>query len=160
MFKTSSRPVHRGSNFLFPITPSFCHWHHRFPAPRSAPQRNMAQSQPPSLFLARLLGPTAFLFATTEYKYANILPSPDPAVIYLNGAILFVAGLSIVLHHNCWSQNWTVLITLLGWAILALGLGRMVEPKLQPRGNEGVVYLTEGVVGLVGGVLCWRGYLG
>lgn len=119
----------------------------------------MAQSRPPSRFLARLLGPSAIAFAATEYKNANILPSPDPAVIYLNGAILFVAGLSIILHHNRWYRNWTVLITLLGWTMLALGLGRMVEPRAQPGGDEGVVYATEVVLGVVGLVLCWRGYV-
>ena len=124
-------------------------------------QSKMPQThpQPTSIFLARLLGPAAILFATTEYKNSNILPSPDPAVIYLNGSILFVAGLSIILSHNRMSRDWTVLITLLGWAILALGLGRMVEPRLQPEGDAWGVYATEGVLGVVGGLLCWRGYV-
>jgi hypothetical protein len=119
----------------------------------------MAQPKLPSRFLARLLGPSAIAFAATEYKNASILPSPDPAVTYLDGAILFVAGLSIILHHNRWCRNWTVLITLLGWTMLALGLGRMVEPRAQPGGDEGVVYTTEGVLGVVGLVLCCRGYV-
>jgi len=119
----------------------------------------MAQPNSPSLFLARLMGPTAIAFAATEFKNSDILPSPDPAVTYLNGAILFISGLSVILHHNCWSRGWTVLITILGWLMVTVGLWRMAQPTAQPDGNEGVVWATEGVLFVAGMVLCWRGYV-
>lgn len=48
-----------------------------------------------------------------------------PPVVYLSGVLLFVAGLAIVRVHNRWARDWTVLLTLTGWAALALGLLRM-----------------------------------
>ncbi len=87
------------------------------------------------------------------------LPSPDLAVTYLNGAVLFVSGLSVILYYNRWSRSWIVLITILGWLMITVGLGRMVQPTAQPGGNGGVVWATEGGLFMAGMVLCWRGYV-
>lgn len=48
-----------------------------------------------------------------------------PPVVYLSGVIFFVAGLAIVRAHNLWVRAWPLLVTLTGWAFLALGLVRM-----------------------------------
>lgn len=111
-----------------------------------------------SKFLARLLGPTAIAVAATEFKNTHILPSPDPAVVYLNGVILFVSGLSIVLHHNLWHRSWPVAVTILGWLILGLGLVRMVWPTAQPDGSSAAVIAIEGLLFVAGVFLCWKGY--
>jgi len=113
-----------------------------------------------SISLARLLGPTAILLATTEFKNTEIFPSQDPVVIYLNGSILFVSGLSIILHHNKWQPRWPVLITSLGWCALGLGFSRMMWPTtwlgLDTGGSS--VYATEGLLFTAGVLLCWKGY--
>ncbi|KAK0619038.1 hypothetical protein B0T14DRAFT_565935 [Immersiella caudata] len=116
----------------------------------------------PSPFLARLLGPTAILLATTEFKNTEIFPSRDPVTIYLNGSILLVSGLSIVLRHNRWHPSWPVLITLLGWCALGLGFSRMMWPTtwLSLDSAGGSVYATEASLFLAGAVLCWKGYGG
>lgn len=113
---------------------------------------------PPSTFLARLLGPTAILFAATEFKNAQIFPSRDPAVIYLNGACLFVSGLSIVLRHNWWHLGWPVTITMLGWLAMGLGFSRMVWPTATMEGDDSIVFVVEGVLLTAGIYLTWRGY--
>jgi predicted phage tail protein len=49
-------------------------------------------------------------------------------VLYLNGTLLFVAGLSIVRVHNRWIGGWPVLLTLMGWLAMLGGLIRMIAP--------------------------------
>ena len=47
--------------------------------------------------IAGLLGPTAVAFALSEWINLRILwVNTSPSVIYLNGSLLFVAGLVIV----------------------------------------------------------------
>jgi hypothetical protein len=56
------------------------------------------------------------------------MPSRDaqiPPVVYLSGTLLFVAGLATVRAHNRWVRAWPLLLTVLGWAALAVGLLRM-----------------------------------
>jgi 1,4-dihydroxy-2-naphthoate octaprenyltransferase len=57
--------------------------------------------------------------------------------VYLSGALLFVAGLSIVRAHNRWPRSWPVLVTLTGWFALLLGLLRMFAPALYQQGAQG-----------------------
>jgi hypothetical protein len=52
--------------------------------------------------------------------------SHDPALIYVSGILIFVAGLAIVRAHNRWTLGWTVLVTIFGWLALFSGVGRMV----------------------------------
>ena len=62
----------------------------------------------------------------------NLRPSArTPALVgvgYLNGTILFVAGLAIVRHDNRRSGGWPVLVTLTSWLAILGGLLRMVAP--------------------------------
>ena len=125
----------------------------------TAYQVNHMDRAPPSKFLARLLGPTAIVLAVTEFKNAEIFPSPDPAVVYLDGAVLFVSGLSIILNHNRWSPGWPILITILGWLSLGLGLSRMVWPTAKLDDAESWVVVTvEGLLFMAGVLLCLMGY--
>jgi len=50
--------------------------------------------------IAGLLGPTRIAATITEAMNGHIWDTSIPAVVYLNGTILFVAGLSIVPAHN------------------------------------------------------------
>ncbi|KAH8903507.1 hypothetical protein BR93DRAFT_189587 [Coniochaeta sp. PMI_546] len=112
----------------------------------------------PSNFLARLLGPTAIIFAITEFKNAKIFPSRDPAVIYLNGACLFVSGLSIILRHNRWQPDWTATITICGWLAMGLGFSRLVWPTATLEGDDSTLVVVEGVLLLAGIFWTWKGY--
>lgn len=52
----------------------------------------------------------------------------DPALIFVSGFPLFVAGLAIVRAHNRWEGSWTVLVTVVGWLALLSGLSRILFP--------------------------------
>ena len=75
---------------------------------------------------------------------------------------MFVAGLAIVRAHNRWAPDWTVLVTLSGWLVLALGLFRMFAAGLYQRGaaktSEKVFMIVEGVLLVAGFVLTFKAY--
>ena len=84
-----------------------------------------------------------------------------PAVAYLSGIVLFVAGLSIVRLHNRWTWSWIVLLTLTGWIALCAGAFRMTFPALHAAnadntGTGATVALIAGA--LIGLFLTFKGY--
>ena len=84
--------------------------------------------------IAKLIGPSLIAITLSETLNVHIWAANTAAGVHLNGGLLFVAGLSIVLAHNKWVRNWSVLITFTGWFIIFLGLFRMFAPGLQLEG--------------------------
>jgi uncharacterized membrane protein HdeD (DUF308 family) len=103
--------------------------------------------------IAGLVGPTLIAVTITEYMnldmfIASIGPAYGPHV-YLNGMLLFVAGLAIVRAHNLWTRHWPVLITVLGWFLLLLGLLRMAAPMAAQQAAQTPTVLYGSLVGLL-----------
>jgi uncharacterized membrane protein YhaH (DUF805 family) len=112
--------------------------------------------------IAGLVGPTAIAISITEWMNLGVFtaaigPSFAPHV-YLNGTLLFVAGLAIVRAHNHWTRGWPVLLTLVGWVAMLAGLSRMVPPvSAQQAGqNTTVVYASLVAVLAIGVVLTFK----
>jgi uncharacterized membrane protein YoaK (UPF0700 family) len=81
-----------------------------------------------------------------------------PVVVYLNGMLLFIAGLVVLRLHRRWSRSWPAAVTLAGWLILVAGLLRMALPEA-PQPRDGL--LATSVVAFVlgyGSLLTWLGY--
>lgn len=82
--------------------------------------------------IAGLLGPVLVVLSVSEALNLRLMMAelgPTAVhVIYLNGTLLFVAGLSIVRVHNYWVAGWPVLVTLMGWFTMVSGLIRMFAP--------------------------------
>jgi len=106
---------------------------------------------------ASIVGPTLVVLAVTEKLNLGIWTPASPAVTYLNGLVLFVAGLCILRFHPVW-VGWPVTITLVGWLVMAVGLYRLIAPQA-PQASGGLatdaVFL---VMLLVGGFLTVKGY--
>ena len=85
-----------------------------------------------SRYIAKLLGPALIGITATEWANLDVLRSAiGPGLaphVYLNGTLLFVAGLAIIRAHNVWTLRWPVLITIVGWLGVVAGLGRMAAP--------------------------------
>jgi cytochrome bd-type quinol oxidase subunit 2 len=85
--------------------------------------------------IAGLIGPTLVAIAAGMLLNIGSLPtlaeqvSRDPALIFVSGILLFVAGLAIVRVHNRWTNGWPVLVTVLGWLAVLGGLARMLFPN-------------------------------
>jgi protein-S-isoprenylcysteine O-methyltransferase Ste14 len=62
--------------------------------------------------IAGLIGPTLVAVAVAVVLNLGSFPalaeqvSRDPALIFLSGILLFVAGLAIVRAHNIWAGDW------------------------------------------------------
>ncbi|BFU88882.1 MAG: hypothetical protein NTAFB01_00690 [Nitrospira sp.] len=80
--------------------------------------------------------------------------------VYLNGTLLFVAGLAIVRAHNVWSRQWPVLITLVGWFAIIVGLARMFAPLSSQRAGQSAPVLYGSLIWLlgVGIILTYKSY--
>jgi hypothetical protein len=103
--------------------------------------------------LAGLIGPTIVALAVTEAMNFEIFASQIAPVVYLSGAILFVAGLAIVRAHNRWTWRWPVIITLVGWAAVFGGLWRMAVPEAPQAGANTATHALLAAIGAVGALL-------
>ena len=116
---------------------------------------------PTSRGIAGLVGPTVIAIAASEWINLRILwANVTPSVIYLNGSLLFVAGLAIVHAHNRWTGDWPVLVTLTGWFVLVVGLIRMFAPVYSQKEaeNNTAVYGLLVVLSAIGVFLTFKGY--
>ena len=50
--------------------------------------------------------------------------------LFFWGLVTFIMGLAMVLAHNVWVKNWTVIITIFGWASLLKGLALLFIPEI------------------------------
>jgi hypothetical protein len=124
----------------------------------------------PSKMIAGLIGPTLIAIALALFLNLGSFPamveqvSRDPALIFLSGVLLFVAGLAIVRAHNTWSGGWPVLVTVLGWLAVLGGLGRMFFPmRLAALAahigqSRGLIAGSAVVLLLLGGFLSFKAY--
>lgn len=116
----------------------------------------MAQSK----HLAALLGPSLIAVSLTESINSEIFTDTSAHLVYLNGALLFVAGLAIVRTHNHWTARWPVLITLMGWLCLLVGLVRMIAPTSAQHAVQypAAVLVLTCLLSLIGVILSFYAY--
>jgi hypothetical protein len=108
--------------------------------------------------VAALVGPITVVVAATEAVNPNTFRESTPEFVYLNGAILFASGLALVRAHPSWERNWSTIITLLGWATLALGTYRMSFPETVTNPPNSVLLGILLVLGSAGAYLSYQGY--
>ena len=116
----------------------------------------MAQSKQ----VAALLGPSLIAVSITESINFDIFTNASAHLVYLNGTLLFVAGLAIVRSHNRWTASWPVLITLMGWVFLLVGLVRMIAPVSAQQATQyptAVLALTF-LLFVIGSILTFYAY--
>jgi hypothetical protein len=82
--------------------------------------------------LARLVGPALIAISASEAVNLDVVREQYRFDSYLDGSVVFVAGLSLVHGHNRWSSGWPVVLTLTGWAAMLGGLVRMFAPRAEP----------------------------
>ncbi|MFH1375208.1 MAG: hypothetical protein ABIH35_00895 [Patescibacteria group bacterium] len=88
-----------------------------------------------SVFLARLFAIVYLTFSVGFFLNADYYKKTfgrmldDFGAMYLGGFMALVAGFAIVSYHNIWENNWTVLVTIVGWIALIKGILLLVSPK-------------------------------
>ncbi len=115
--------------------------------------------------IAGLTGPTLVAGAVAVLLNLGTWPTlveqafRDPALIFVSGFPLFVAGLAIVRAHNRWE-----VVTVVGWLALLSGLSRILFPtRLSPIAvgavhSTGVLPAVAIVCLVVGAFLSFKGY--
>ena len=113
-----------------------------------------------SKHIAGLLGPSIVVITISETVNIHIWAGNTAAGVYLNGALLFVAGLAVVRAHNLWVRGWPAVVTVAGWFIMLLGLFRMFFPELQLEGakHTSSVSVATMLVLVVGIFLTYKAY--
>jgi hypothetical protein len=123
-----------------------------------------------SKMIAGLIGPSLVVIAAAILLNLGIFPAlaeqvaRDPALIFLSGILLFVAGLAIVRAHNIWTGGWPVLVTVLGWFAILSGLVRMFFPTQGAAIAAGLAQRTGLIIAaavvflVLGAFLTFKGY--
>ncbi len=89
-----------------------------------------------SIFLARVFGPymvivaIGVLFNLKTYQKVMEDFFKNTALIYLGGILALIIGLVMVLFHNIWVANWTVVITIFGWLGIIKGAWLIIFPNM------------------------------
>ena len=110
--------------------------------------------------IAGLIGPTLIAVVISEALNFHIWAINIAPVTYLNGTLLFVAGLSIVRAHNRWTRDWPVMVTLAGWVAMLGGLYRMFAPEGPQAPQSTSTYVGMLVLFAMGVVLTFKAYGG
>ena len=100
-----------------------------------------------------LLGPALVAMLVSEFPLVQpqLYDAQIPPVVYVSGVLMLVGGLAVVRAHNVWARDWTALVTLSGWFLLALGLVRMFAANRYLQATQGAT--TTGFIVLEGCLL-------
>ena len=114
--------------------------------------------------IAGIVGPTIIVMVFSEMRLWNptLYDTQIVPLIYLNGVLLFVAGLAIVRSHNIWMYGWQTLVTIIGYVVIIIGLFRMFFPQVQKAefdNNNNSILIGEIVLILIGIFLTCKAYL-
>ena len=114
--------------------------------------------------IGELLGPTLMVMVASEFPLIqpHLYDEQIPPVVYLSGVLMFIAGYAIARSHNLWQRDWTLLITLCGWCLLALGLFRMFAASFYrlATGNASSLFfmIVECILFAIGSLITWKAY--
>ncbi len=120
-----------------------------------------------SVFIAKLfavayLGVGLGLLVNYDYfKKAFNEMMKSAAFLFYGGVMALLAGFLIVNVHNVWVQDWTVIITVLGWLALLKGALLLLLPKVMVAFTKFFVkfaWLAIVVALVLGGVLGYFGF--
>jgi len=88
-----------------------------------------------SILIARIISITylafglGLLFSSKFYKREIPKLVENPALLIYGGFMATVIGYLMVYYHNIWENNWTTLITVIGWIGLIKGITLLVFPE-------------------------------
>ena len=119
--------------------------------------------------IARVAGP--FLAVTPAIILTRTADLPgivlaffgDPALVFIIAAIMLIAGLAIIAHHQYWSSAAAIAISLLGWYLTLRALALMLAPRLYEDATVSGLTMTPAIwagAGLMAVIGLWLTYVG
>jgi uncharacterized protein YjeT (DUF2065 family) len=103
---------------------------------------------------------------TTPDFYKKLIKdfTENPLAIYLGGLAALAIGFLLVSFHNIWVRDWSVIITIIGWAALIKGLFLIILPKVSIKISNSfkemkkLLAVWSTIVIILGVLLCWLGF--
>jgi len=87
-----------------------------------------------SVFIARILGLCYLVVGAglllNRKAFQRVMEDfcKNAALVLYGGMFALIIGIVIILKHNIWVANWTVMITIIGWLALIKGIWIVVFP--------------------------------
>jgi len=106
-----------------------------------------------SILVAQILGLVyvviglGMLINGAYYKKAFDELLKNSGFMLLGGMMALVVGFLIVSNHNVWVQDWTVLVTIIGWLALLKGVLIFLAPKFLIKLSSSILKKTN-LIGL------------
>ncbi len=126
-----------------------------------------------SVMLAQVMGPLLLviglgvLFNRSSFNQmiAEMIGGKQQLTLFVTGTLTTLLGLLVVIGHNVWVWNWTVLVTLLGWATLIKGIFLVLFPTASNpiakfyQGRDSLITGAALVAIIMSLVLCYYGFI-
>ncbi|MDD5496415.1 MAG: hypothetical protein PHP46_04875 [Candidatus Omnitrophica bacterium] len=123
-----------------------------------------------AVFIARIFGVfylvVAAGMALNRKFYQKVMEDypHNPALILFSGIFALVTGVVIVLVHNVWVANWTVVITIIGWMAILKGTWLVIFPSTVSKfmkiykKNSNLLLVHSAIAFILGLFLTYLGY--
>ena len=98
-----------------------------------------------AIWISRLLGPVILTLAIPMIVTPRSLQETtrrflaDSPLVLISGVLAMTAGLSIVNTHNVWVCDWTLIVTLFGWALVLGGVSRIAAPHIVDKAGSAML---------------------
>lgn len=124
-----------------------------------------------SILIAKYIGPVMLVAALAGLLNTKQIMAifedfvESPALIFIAGVMTLVMGLTLVIFHNRWVADWTVIITIFGWIGILGGILRMGFPMIAVEtgrwmlGRKKMLAVVAVLNLALGTFLTWKGYL-
>jgi uncharacterized membrane protein len=89
-----------------------------------------------SIFLAKYLGIFLVIVGIALLKHRDHLRqavgwvAKNPTIVVISGVVNLAVAIPLLLVHNVWRSDWTVLITIIAWLVLLKAFVRLFYPEL------------------------------
>jgi len=122
-----------------------------------------------SIFLAKVIGLVSVISTSAILiRYKTFLKLEEEAVknpilVHLSGFFILIIGVLLVVSHQVWTQDWRLVITIIGWLIFLKGSIRIFFPEtvtrlIEKKRNNHWFLLAEGAVFLIGLYPVYQGF--
>lgn len=123
-----------------------------------------------SILIAKFMGPVMLAASLSMLINRDLVTrifedfADSPGMIFLAGIMALLTGLTLVIFHNIWAANWTVIITIFGWIAIFGGLMRMMFPMAAMEmgkrmiGHNGALAVIGVIDAMIGAFLTYKGF--
>ena len=123
-----------------------------------------------SIFIARIFGLCYLILGAglvfNRKVFGQVMDDfcKNAALLFYGGLLALVIGVVIILTHNVWVANWTVIITIIGWVALIKGIWIIIFPNTVSKfmqayqKNENLLIVHSIFALIFGAVLTFFGF--